>query len=130
MLADYYFIIKQIHIGLGLLSVTFFVIRFLLLWLKNWSKQRLKPLNRLSYILDTGLLLAAFCLLYILQLNPFATSWVASKLLLLVIYVGLGIVAFKAQQQKLKIVAALLALLCFYLIYKTARLHLAFAGLL
>ncbi|MFT0211877.1 SirB2 family protein [Pseudomonas sp. F1_0610] len=130
MLDHYYLLIKQFHIGLALLSVSLFIFRFLLLWLKKWPKKRLNPFNRLSYILDTGLLLAAFCLLYILQLNPFTTAWVASKLILLVVYVGLGILAFKSQQQKIKIMAALLALLCFYLIYKSARLHLPFAGLL
>lgn len=124
-----YIYIKQIHIGLAIFSVCFFLFRSLLLIGFGWTKTKLKHLNRLSYVMDTGLILAAIYLLLFLGINPITTFWVLSKILLLVVYIFLGVQVFNTKRiLTVRLVCLVLALACFYIIYKSARLHLPFAG--
>ena len=122
-MSHYYLAIKHAHIGLAILSGLFFAIRgaFVLAG-SAWPMKT--PIKRLSYVIDTGLLVAALALLGILHLNPLSTAWLATKLGLLVAYIVCGVFALKrATTTKGKLLAYLLALLCFGMIYLTARSH-------
>ncbi len=131
MLAEHYLLIKQIHIGLALLSGGLFVLRGLWVLLLGKGGNLQKGVNRISYLVDTCLLLAAVLLLAVLSFVPLSAAWLQAKLLLLVLYVLFGVVAFRAQHSlAVRWLAYIAALLCFAGMYYSARLHQPFAGLL
>ncbi len=131
-LVESYPLIKQAHIALVLSSVSLFSVRWLLAFAN--SKHALRtPMRHLSYFVDTSLLLAALLLLEILQLNPFSTPWLTSKLFLLLTYIALGIIALKqSSSRSIKIFSFAAALLCFAVMISIAHTHdyLGFLALL
>lgn len=67
----------------------------------------------LSVWIDVGLLGAGGTLWYLLQFNPWHDHWLGAKLILLVIYIGLGTLALKrAPTRSAKAFFFLAALLC------------------
>jgi uncharacterized membrane protein SirB2 len=80
-------------------------------------------------MVDTGLLLAALLLLIIFSFAPLSAAWLQAKLLLLVLYVVFGALAFRDKYTlSMRWLAYLAALLCFAGMYYSARLHQPFAG--
>ncbi|MCX7557197.1 SirB2 family protein [Xanthomonadaceae bacterium JHOS43] len=120
---EFYLQIKLAHIGLVLASGLLFAARGLLVLLgQGWAMAA--PLRWLSYAIDTSLLTAALMLLVALQLNPFTTAWLATKLVLLVIYVVLGSLALKrARGRGVRLSFYLAALMVFGFMYSVARAH-------
>lgn len=129
MLAEHYLLIKNIHIGLALLSGSLFVVRGLWVLLAGSGAPWQRRVNRISYMVDTGLLLAALLLLIIFSFAPLSAAWLQAKLLLLVLYVVFGALAFRDKYTlSMRWLAYLAALLCFAGMYYSARLHQPFAG--
>ena len=120
---EFYPQIKLAHIGLVLASGLLFAIRGLLVMLgQRWAMAA--PLRWLSYTIDTSLLTAALMLLVVLQVNPFTTVWLATKLILLVVYVVLGSLALKrAKGRGMRLATYLAALAVFGFMYSVARTH-------
>ncbi len=120
---EFYPQIKLAHIGLVLASGLLFAIRGLLVMLgQRWAMAA--PLRWLSYTIDTSLLTAALMLLVVLQVNPFTTAWLATKLILLVVYVVLGTLALKrAKGRGARLATYLAALAVFGFMYSVARAH-------
>lgn len=120
---EFYPQIKLAHIGLVLASGLLFAIRGLLVMLgQRWAMAA--PLRWLSYTIDTSLLTAALMLLVVLQINPFTTAWLATKLILLVVYVVLGTLALKrAKGRGARLATYLAALAVFGFMYSVARTH-------
>lgn len=126
---EHYWMIKNAHVGMTYTTILLFVLRGLyrLLW-----QQRVNPLwkkytDRLSYLVDSLLLAFAIMLLFMLGLNPLNTAWVGSKLIWLLVYIALGVVAFRqAHNLVLRWLAFVLATGCWWMMYQTARLHMAF----
>lgn len=120
---EFYPQIKLAHIGLVLASGLLFALRGLLVLLgQRWAMAT--PLRWLSYTIDTSLLTAALMLLVVLQINPFTTAWLATKLVLLVVYVVLGSLALKrAKGRGARWAAYLAALAVFGYMYGVARAH-------
>ena len=120
---EFYPQIKLAHIGLVLSSGLLFAIRGLLVMLgQRWAMAA--PLRWLSYTIDTSLLTAALMLLVVLQVNPFTTAWLATKLILLVVYVVLGTLALKrAKGRGARLATYLAALAVFGFMYSVARAH-------
>lgn len=126
-MAEHYVWIKHFHIGMAYLTLALFVPRGLyrLLAGEGANLKVRKLTDRISYGVDSLLLLMAVLLLVILQLNPMAVAWLSSKLGLLGAYVILGVFAFrKGLPQAARWLCFLLAIGCWVLMYKTARLHL------
>ncbi len=126
-MAEHYTWIKHFHIGMAYLTVTLFVLRgvYRLLGGERFSLRLRTVTNRISYGVDTLLLLMGILLLVVLQLNPLAVAWLSSKLGLLVAYVILGVFAFRNRLPlALRWLCFALAIGCWVLMYKTARLHL------
>ena len=120
---EFYLPIKHAHIGLVLLSGGLFALRGLLV-LAGQAWANAAPVRYLSYTIDTCLLTAALMLLVILKLNPFAVPWLAVKLVLLVAYVVLGVMALKrARTRMAKCGFYVAALACFGAMYSVARAH-------
>jgi uncharacterized membrane protein SirB2 len=129
---EFYPQIKAAHIALVLTSGGLFATRGLLLLLgQQWA--RAAVLRYLSYTLDSALLTAALMLLVVLKLNPFTTAWLATKLVLLLLYIGLGVVAMRRERSRpQRLLAYFGALLVFGFMYTVARAHQPlglFAGL-
>ncbi|MFB1011934.1 MAG: SirB2 family protein [Thiopseudomonas sp.] len=126
-MAEHYVWIKQFHIGMAYLTVTLFTLRGLyrLIGGERVSLRLRKVTDRISYGVDTLLLVMGILLLVILQLDPLSVAWLSSKLGLLVAYVILGVFAFRNRLPlAARWLAFALALGCWVLMYKTARLHL------
>lgn len=126
-MAEHYVWIKQFHIGMAYLTVTLFTLRGLyrLIGGERVSLRLRKVTDRISYGVDTLLLVMGILLLVILQLDPLSVAWLSSKLGLLVAYVILGVFAFRNRLPlAARWMAFALALGCWVLMYKTARLHL------
>mgnify|MGYP000122491044 CR=1 FL=1 len=123
MLIDYYPEIKNAHVTLVQTSFAFFALRGIAMMLG--SSIGMRPIVRYTtYLIDIGLLTAAIMLLMALQLNPFTTPWVASKLILLICYIVLGSFALKrGRTRRIRIIAFVAATLTFVLMYMVARRH-------
>ena len=131
MFAEHYVLVKNIHISLVLLSGSLFVLRGLWVLLAGSGAELQKKVNRVSYVIDTCLLLAALLLLIILDFAPLSAAWLQVKLVLLVLYVVLGVFAFRNKySMPVRWLAYAAALLCFAGMYYSARLHQPLAGLL
>jgi uncharacterized membrane protein SirB2 len=122
-LAAWYPAIRLTHISLVLVSGSLFAVRGLaVLSGQTWAMQL--AVRRLSYSIDTGLLGAAVLLLFILQLNPFTTPWLLTKILLLLAYIVLGTLALKrARTQSVRRYCFVAALLCYGFMLSVALTH-------
>lgn len=123
MLAESYPAIKALHVGLVLLSGGLFAGRGIGVLL-GATMPTSRPMRRAAQAIDTALLGAALLLLAILGLNPFTTPWLAAKLVLLVGYIALGILALHgARSPAVRALAFTGALACFVLMVAIARTH-------
>jgi uncharacterized membrane protein SirB2 len=86
--------LKIIHIAAVALSLAGFAVRGAgLLSGASWVRH---PLARtLPHVVDTVLLLAALGMLRIIHLELWATPWLRAKIIGLVVYIGLGVVALR-----------------------------------
>jgi uncharacterized membrane protein SirB2 len=115
--------VRHLHMGLALLSGGLFALRgACVLKGQRWPLHPL--LNKASAIIDTALLAAALRLLWMLHLNPLTTQWLQAKLVALVIYIGLGILALRrARHYTVRVWCYFGALLCFLYIVSVAITH-------
>lgn len=82
------------HIALVIASVGLFTARGLgVLARQAWPMRA--GWRGLSMGVDTALLCAGGTLWFLLQLNPLRDTWLGTKLVLLVVYIGLGSMALK-----------------------------------
>lgn len=106
-----YALIKTLHVSAAVLSITGFLARGLgALAGAQWVRSR--AARSLPHVVDTVLLLCGLSLAWMLRLSPHAAPWLAAKLIALVVYIGLGMVALKpGRPVKLRAVALAGALL-------------------
>lgn len=85
---------------------------------------QLRVVRVLPHIVDTMLLLAAIALTIIVNQFPLVTHWLTVKLIALIIYIGLGMVALRLGKTKTqRVIAFFLALTVFGFIVSVARYH-------
>ena len=100
-----YALLKMIHVGSIILSYLLFLTRGI--WMMQDSanlKQRWVKI--LPHIIDTVLLTSAIALAVILQQNPLSDSWLSAKVIGLLLYICLGMVAMRfGKTRKTKIIA-------------------------
>lgn len=120
---EFYPEVRLVHIIAVLASGSLFALRGLALNLGyGWAKAT--PLRFLSYTIDTVLLTAALMLMTMVQQYPFVDAWLTVKVVLLVIYIGLGMVAFWAGRKPAARLGAWIAALAVYaFIFSVARAH-------
>jgi uncharacterized membrane protein SirB2 len=123
MTADSYLWLKPLHIALVLASGSLFAVRGLaVLGGRSWPMAR--GVRHASYGLDTLLLLAGGSLWALLGLNPLHTSWLGTKLALLLLYIVLGSLALKrARGRAARMACFLAALTCYAFMLSVARAH-------
>jgi uncharacterized membrane protein SirB2 len=89
-----YFVVKTLHQTAVALSLAGFFARGLgalrgAAWVRSrWAKT-------VPHAVDTVLLLSALTLAWMLRLTPASTPWLAAKIIGLVVYVGLGMIALR-----------------------------------
>lgn len=89
-----YLTIKTLHHAAVALSATGFIARGAgMLMGATWVRQ--KPARVLPHIVDTALLATGITLAVMLLLDPMQTPWLGAKLLGLLGYIGLGMVALR-----------------------------------
>jgi uncharacterized membrane protein SirB2 len=109
-LAAWYPWIKQTHIVLVVTSASLFTLRGVaVLAGAHWPMRT--GVRVTSVMIDTALLTAGATLWAVLQLNLLRDSWLAAKLMLLVLYVILGTWALKRARTTAQRMAFLLAAL-------------------
>lgn len=133
---EFYAEIRLVHIWSVIFSGSLFFLRWAaLLAGEGTALARIAmsmPVKLASYTIDTVLLTAALMLMTIVQQYPFIDHWLTVKVVLLFVYVGLGIAAFRfarTRAERAGLWAA--ALIVFLYIVSVARAHDAlgiFAG--
>ena len=94
-MTEFYPQIKAVHILCVLLSGGLFALRGLMAQTRLAGVAQGAPLRLLSYAIDTALLTAALMLVSILPGALFANGWLTVKLILLLAYVALAMLAMK-----------------------------------
>lgn len=120
---EYYLPIKLVHVAAVLASGGLFLLRGLGVQLgAAWPQ--VAPVRMLSYVIDTTLLIAALMLSSMLRQYPFVHGWLTAKVLLLVVYIVLGILALKRGRTKaVRLVSWVSALVVYAMIISIARTH-------
>ncbi len=115
-----YFALKLIHQSAVTLSIAGFIARGAAS-LSGAAWVRGRAARTLPHIVDTVLLASAIMLAWMLRLNPLATPWLAAKIVGLLLYIALGMVALKpARPRGVRLAAGAAALLVFAQIVATA----------
>jgi uncharacterized membrane protein SirB2 len=123
-MVTYYTLIKNLHIMLALVSVALFSYRWMLSFCASAGVQ-FRCLKVLPHINDTLLLLTGVVLIAILQMNVADQAWLMAKLVALVVYIGLGVLAIKCHHRGQKLLAGIAALLVFGYIVGASMSHAA-----
>jgi uncharacterized membrane protein SirB2 len=111
---------KYIHVSAVTLTLIFFIIRGL--WMITDAKiLKQKWVKILAITIDSILLASAIVLTMEISQYPFSHPWLTAKVLALVIYIALGMIALHyGATKKTRITAWLAALLCFGYIVSVA----------
>jgi uncharacterized membrane protein SirB2 len=103
--------LKLIHVSCAFMSIAGFGLRGYWMASDNPLLQH-RAAKVLPHMIDTLLLVSAIVLLVILHLSPLAQPWLCAKIIALLLYIGLGMVALRfGRTKKIKVSAWLLALL-------------------
>lgn len=113
-----YVIVKFIHVTAISLSIVGFITRVILKF-KKTSFQDSYWVKKLPHRVDTVLLASALTLVYLLGVNPFTTYWIAEKIIGLLTYIMLGMVALRwGKTNTIRLTAAIMAVMVFiYIVY-------------
>lgn len=116
-------IVLSIHVLCALISICFFVLRGV--WTFTGSGLLQRRFVRIApHVIDTLLLAAALVLCVMIRQYPFVHAWLTVKLLALVVYIGLGLVALRfSKTNALRAVAFVAAIVVFAFIVSVARTH-------
>ena len=112
-----------IHITCISISITLFTVRGLWMLLDHPLLTH-KIVKILPHIIDTALLTSAIYLAFNINQYPFVDGWLTAKLLALLAYIGLGIIALgRGKTKRIRLVALILAILTFSYIVSVAMTH-------
>ena len=115
-----YILIKYLHVATVIISGTGFTLRLgLMLWRETGLNQR--AVKILPHVNDTLLLASGITLAVLSAQYPLAQGWLTAKLIALVIYILLGMLALKPRfARPVRLGFGLLALLVFAYIVSVA----------
>lgn len=120
---EYYGEVRALHIFAVVLSGSLFFFRGIgLLLQQSWPK--VTGLRYTTYAVDSVLLMAAVMLMVMLRVYPISHPWLTVKIICLMVYIALGIMAFRDGFPLLtRTVLWLSALLVYGFIVSVARAH-------
>ncbi|WP_019140107.1 SirB2 family protein [Noviherbaspirillum massiliense] len=108
-----YLAVKHIHVTFVALSGILFFIRGL--WMMSDSAMlQQRWVKIVPHVVDTILLASALVMVVWSHQYPFVQNWLTAKLVLLVVYIGLGMLALKRSKSKSAKVAAFIAALAVF----------------
>ncbi len=116
-MAELYPMLKHLHLTAVAISVVFFIARGLGMMMDaQWLQRKLVKIA--PHVVDTILLLTAISLTFAINQYPFQESWLTAKVIGLIAYIGLGVVALKVGSTKPIRIAAFFAAITvvFYII--------------
>lgn len=115
--------LKHLHVTTVYITIALFLLRGF--WMVAESPMLHKRWVRIvPHINDTILLLSAIALAALIQQYPFVNSWLTAKVIGLVVYIGLGVVALRLGRTKgIRIAAFIGALITIAYIYNVAKTH-------
>ena len=111
---------KYIHVTFVVLTLMFFFIRGI--WMiRDSALQKKKWVRVLAPSIDTLLLVSAIVQAINISQYPFVDNWLTAKILALIVYIALGMIALSYGKTKnIRITAWLASLLCFTYIVSVA----------
>lgn len=114
-------IIKGVHVGCAVLSFSLFFVRGI--WMLTAPQRLRTPWVRvLPHGVDTVLLLSAVTLTLMSHQYPGVDNWLTAKVVALLAYIGLGLVAIRfGGSKRIRGIAWVAALLVFMYIVAVAR---------
>lgn len=115
-----YTLLKLVHISSVMLSYLLFLTRGI--WMMRASAQlQQRWVKIMPHVIDTVLLSSAIMLAILIQQNPLVDSWLTAKVVGLLIYIGLGMVALRFGKTRIvKVSAWIMAQLVFFYIVLVA----------
>ncbi len=115
-----YGLIKTIHVITALISIGGFVLRGIWM-LRDSPMLQQRWVKIVPHVNDTLLLASAITLAVMMSLSPMTQGWLMAKIVALLAYIALGMVALKpGRARSVRIGAWLAALLCFAYIVAVA----------
>lgn len=124
MLSSYATEIKLAHVGAVILSGALFFARGMLVLAGRQALAMKPPLRRLSYTIDSILLIGALLLVAIVPAATYGNGWLWTKLILLPVYVALGWWALhKAATRAARFGFLAAAVLIYLFMASVARTH-------
>ncbi|MGD8568524.1 MAG: SirB2 family protein [Gammaproteobacteria bacterium] len=125
----WYVLFKSVHVVSISISAVLFVTRGV--WLLRDSDRLTRRWVRVApHIVDTILLLSAIALVIQLHQYPFVHHWLTAKVLALLVYIALGMVAFRfARARRWQVISWVTALVVLAYIIAVALTHSPSAGL-
>lgn len=108
-----YDIIKLVHLGSVILSISGFLLRGYWMMIESPLLQT-KPAKVLPHIIDTCLLASALIMVYMSAQYPFVQTWLTVKVFALIVYIILGSIALKrGKTRQIRMLAWVLSILVF-----------------
>lgn len=121
-----YLALKYVHVSCVVLSYSLFFVRGV--WMMQDSAWLARRWVRIvPHVIDTVLLASAIAMAVVIQQYPFVAPWLTAKVIGLVVYIGLGMVALKqGRTKRMRIVAWIAAQVVFLYIIAVAILKRPF----
>lgn len=116
-----YTAILYTHISCAVLTIISFVLRGF--WMMTENSLLTHRLVRIApHVIDTVLLISAITLAVILRQHPFVHHWLTAKVLALLAYIALGMIALRYGPTKnIRVIAFVGAVVTFFYIVSVAR---------
>lgn len=122
-MTEYYLVLRNLHVGCAIATITLFVLRGLLM-LADSPRRHGPVLRYLPHVIDTVLLTTALMLTTVISQYPFSTGWLTVKLVLLVAYIVLGSIALnRGRTRAIRVAAFVAALATIGFLVSVARTH-------
>ncbi len=113
-------VLLPVHVSCVLISITLFVWRGLAMWIRQPLKQRFLC-RTLPDSVDTLFLVSGLIMAFLLGFSPLEYEWLAAKIVGLLLYVALGVLALKGGNMRLKRCSFIAALVVFAYIVAVAH---------
>lgn len=115
-----YIFLKLIHVSSVILSYSLFMTRGI--WMMQGSARlQQRWVKIMPHIVDTVLLASAISLAFLIKQYPLADAWLTAKVMGLLVYIGLGMVALRFGKTRItKISAWVMAQIVFFYIVMVA----------
>ena len=103
-----YVTLKTVHIACVIASYSLFAVRGVWMIRDSTQLQR-RWVKVVPHVIDTALLASAIALAVMMRQYPFISGWLTAKVIGLVIYIGLGMVALRYGKTRQTRIAAWIA---------------------